>query len=133
MTTNIAALLYLEVLHAHSLENAGIAAFMYFKVLHTHPLSRMFRITMQGCHIPEDTTNNEMKSTEVQTSPMLASHAQLLPCGMYIHMLVALNATKYVIMTDVTTRLNLEESHQQYFFNNDVNLSPAVVPARSSM
>ena len=55
---------------------------------------------------------DKMKSTEVQTSPMLASHAQLLPCGMYIHMLVALNATKYVIMTDVTTRLNLEESHQ---------------------
>ena len=27
-------------------------------------------------------------------------------------MLVALNATKYVIMTDVTVRLNLEESHQ---------------------
>jgi len=38
-----------------------------------------------------------MKSTEVQTSPMLASGGQLLPC-----MLVALNATKYVIMTDVT-------------------------------
>ena len=56
-----------------------------------------------------------MKSTEVQTSPMLASGAQLLPCGIY-SMLVALNATKYyVIMTDVTARLNLEESHQYNF------------------
>jgi len=41
-----------------------------------------------------------MKSTEVQTSPMLASRAQLLGCG--IHMLVALNATKYVIITEVS-------------------------------
>ena len=30
----------------------------------------------------------------------------------YICMLVALNATKYVIMTDLTARLNLEESNQ---------------------
>ena len=30
----------------------------------------------------------------------------------YICRLVALNTTKYVIMTDVTARLNLEESHQ---------------------
>ena len=43
-----------------------------------------------------------MKSTEAQTSPMLASGAQLLPCGIY-NMLVALNATKYyVIMTDAS-------------------------------
>ena len=56
-----------------------------------------------------------MKSTEVQTSPMLASGAKLLPCGIYICRLVALNATKYVIMTDVTARLNLEESHQYSF------------------
>jgi len=28
---------------------------------------------------------------------------------------VALNATKYVIMTDVTARLNLEESYQYSF------------------
>ena len=41
-----------------------------------------------------------MKSTEVPTSPMLASRAQLVTCG--IHTLVALNATKYVIMTEVS-------------------------------
>jgi len=45
-----------------------------------------------------------MKSTEVQTSPMLASGAKLV-----------INSTKYVIMTDVTARLNLEESHQYSF------------------
>jgi len=33
----------------------------------------------------------------------------------YICMLVVQNATKYVIMTDVTVRLNLEESHQHSF------------------
>ena len=48
-----------------------------------------------------------MKSTEVQTSPMLASDAQLLACGIY--MSVVLNTTNYVIITDVTARLNLEE------------------------
>jgi len=36
----------------------------------------------------------------------------------YICMLVALNATKYVIMLDVTARLNLEESHKQYSFRS---------------
>jgi len=35
----------------------------------------------------------------------------MLACG--IRTLVVLNATKYIIMTDVTVRLNLEESHQQ--------------------
>ena len=54
-----------------------------------------------------------MKSAEVQTSPMLTSGAQLLRTLWYICMLVALNATQYIIMTDVTERLNLEESHQQ--------------------
>jgi len=52
-----------------------------------------------------------MKSTEVQTSPTLASGAQLLAYGIYT--LVVLNATKYIIMTDVTPKLNLEESNQQ--------------------
>jgi len=53
----------------------------------------------------------KMKSTEVQTS-----HAHIrcpIASLWYTHMLVVLNATKYVTMTDVTARLNLEESHQQ--------------------
>jgi len=57
----------------------------------------------------------------------------------YIHRLVALSATKYVIMTDVTARLNLGspaaivlEAFLQVC-NNDINLSPAVALARSSI
>ena len=38
-----------------------------------------------------------MKNTEVQTSPM---HASVPNCYVVIHMLVMLNATKYVIITD---------------------------------
>ena len=51
----------------------------------------------------EDLVSYIVKSTEVQTSPMLASRAQLLACG--IHTLVALNATKYVIITEVSAFL----------------------------
>ena len=57
----------------------------------------------------------------------------------YICMLVVLNTTKYIIMTDVTAILNLEEFHQQFqrhfcrWCNNDINLWPAVALARSSI
>ena len=53
-----------------------------------------------------------MKNTEVQTSPM---HASVPNCYVVIHMLVMLNATKYVIITDVTARLNLKEPHVEGF------------------
>ena len=56
-------------------------------------------------------TDINTKSTEVQTSPMLASDAQLPACGIYTS--VVLNTTNYIIITDITARLNLEESHQQ--------------------
>ena len=49
---------------------------------------------------------SQSNSTEVQTTPTLASGAQLLACG--IHTLVALTATKYVIMTDVPPAVVLE-------------------------
>ena len=76
-------------------------------------------------------------TVRVQTLPMLASGAQLLPCGpMHV------SGTKYyqnVIMTDVVARLHLEESHQYSLedllqeMHNDVNLSPAAALARSSI
>jgi len=47
---------------------------------------------------------------------MLASGVQLLACGMaYTHFSDAkpLNPAKYIIMTDVTAKLHLEQSHQQ--------------------
>ena len=43
-------------------------------------------------------------SMKVQTSPMLASGAQLLGCG-----ILALNITKQAIMTGVIARLKLED------------------------
>ena len=53
----------------------------------------------------------KMNSTEVQTS-----HAHIrcpIASLWYIRMLVMLNATNNVTMTEVTARLNLEESYQQ--------------------
>ena len=46
-----------------------------------------------------------LSGTEVHTSPMLASAAQLLAW-------LCKTLPKYITMTDVTTRLNLEESLQ---------------------
>jgi len=50
------------------------------------------------CKVGETLVYENQQINEVQTSPMLASGVQLVTCMCYIHMLVALNATKYVIM-----------------------------------
>lgn len=54
-----------------------------------------------------------IRSTEVQTSSMPASSAQLLVCGIaiYMHVTGTINTTNSVIMTDIIARLNLEEFH----------------------
>jgi len=75
-----------------------------------------------------------MKSTEVQTSPMLASGAQLLlPWG---PMHVSGTKGYQICNNDVTARLNLEESHQNIFRSisaGEVSLSPVAALARSSI
>ena len=59
-------------------------------------------------------TNHYNESTEVQTSPMLVSGAQLVACGIAICMLVPLNATNSIIMTDVTTTGNDGENFPRF-------------------
>ena len=55
-----------------------------------------------------------MKSTEVQTLPLLASGAQLLYSLCYTCMLAVLNATKYIIAERLSTRHWIADSGQRW-------------------